>query len=76
MSTKPKRINVTIDPEDLEIIQLLSIKQDLSLSSIINKIVLDWLLDYEDMALIKKIEEREKENNPLISHDEFWGISK
>ncbi len=28
----------------------------------------------EDVALINKIEEREKENNPLISHEEYWDI--
>ncbi len=73
MSTKTQRINVTLDSEDLEIIQILSSKQKLSMSSIINKIVHEWLEDYEDMRLIHKIEEREKEKNPLISHEEYWG---
>jgi hypothetical protein len=76
MSTKVKKINVTLDSKDLEIIQILSSKQKLSMFSIINKIVHEWLEDYEDMSLIHKIEQREKENNPLISHEEFWGITK
>ena len=76
MSGKTHRINVTLEPEDLEIIQLLSIKQKSSMSSVIKKMVHEWLEDYEDMKLIQKIEEREKENNPLISHEEYWGISK
>lgn len=60
----------------MEIIQILSNKQKLSMSSIIKKMVHDWLEDYEDMVLINKIEEREKENNPLISHEEYWEIEK
>lgn len=76
MSTKTHRINVTLDAEDLEIIQILSNKQKLSMSSLIKKMVHDWLEDYEDMVLINKIKEREKENNPLISHEEYWEITK
>ncbi|MBA3721740.1 MAG: ribbon-helix-helix protein, CopG family [Parachlamydiaceae bacterium] len=74
--TKTHRINVSLDAEDLEIIQILSNKQKLSKSSMIKKMVHEWLEDYEDMALIKKIEEREKENNPLISHEEYWDLPK
>ena len=76
MSAKTHRINVTLDAEDLEIIQILSQKQKLSMSSVIKRMVQDWLEDYEDMRLIHKIEEREKENNPLISHEEYWEIKK
>lgn len=68
MSTKSRRINVSLDAEDLEIIQILENKQKLSMSLIIKNMVKDWLEDYEDFALINKIEEREKENNSLISH--------
>ncbi len=74
--SKTHRINVTLDAEDLEIIQILSAKKKLSMSSLIKKMVHDWLEDYEDMALIQKIEEREKEKNPLISHEDFWEIKK
>ena len=76
MSAKTHRINVTLDAEDLEIIQILSQKQKLSMSSVIKRMVQDWLEDYEDMRLIHKIEEREKEKNPLISHEEYWEIEK
>ena len=74
--TKTHRINVTLDAEDLEIIQILSTRQKLSMSTLIRKMVHDWLEDYEDMLLISKIEEREKENNPLISHEDYWEITK
>lgn len=73
MTAKTQRINVTLDSEDLEIIQLLSQKQRLSMSSIIKKMVHEWLEEYEDMKLIRRIEQREKKNNKLISHEEYWG---
>lgn len=76
MSEKTRRINVTLDPKDLEIIQILSQKQKISMSSVIKKMVHEWLEDYEDLLLIEKIENREKENNPLISHEEYWEIEK
>lgn len=72
MTTKTQRINVTLDSEDLEIIYLLSQKQKLSMSSMIKKMVHEWLEEYEDMKLIQQIEEREKANNKLISHEEYW----
>lgn len=72
MSSKSPRINVSLDPSDLEIIQILSKKQHLSMSSIIKNMVHEWLEEYEDMKLIRRIEKREKEKNKLISHEEFW----
>lgn len=76
MSSKTHRINVILDAEDLEIIQILSRKQKLSMSCLIKKIVQDQLEEYEDMKLIQKIEQRENENNKLISHEEYWKESK
>lgn len=70
--SKTPRINVSLDAEDLEIIQLLSKKKKLSMSSLIKNMIHEWLEEYEEMRLIQKIEQREKENNKLISHDEFW----
>lgn len=72
MAAKTQRINVTLDSEDLEIIYLLSQKQKMSMSSLIKKMVHEWLEECEDMKLIKRIEEREQENNKLISHEEYW----
>jgi hypothetical protein len=76
MSTKTSRINVTLDADDLQIVQLLSHKQKLSMSAVIKNMVHDWLEEYEDLKLIEKIEKREQENNPLISHEEYWEITK
>ncbi len=76
MSTKTQRINVTLDSDDLEIIQILSRKQKMSMSSVIRQMLHEWLEEYEDLRLIQKIEKREKEMNKLISHEEFWDIKK
>jgi hypothetical protein len=76
MNGKVQRIKVTLDPEDLEIIHILSEKQKVSISFLIKKMVHEWLEGYEDIKLIQKIEEREKQHNPLISHKEFWDNSK
>ena len=76
MTAKSQRINVSLDPEDLEIIHFLSQKQKLSMSSLIKKMVHEWLEEYEDMKLIRRIEKREKENNKLISHEEYWSDAK
>jgi predicted DNA-binding protein len=70
MSTKNPRVNVTFDGEQYEIIHFLSQKKHLSMSSLIKKIVEDWLEDYEDIMILKKLEERE--NDQLIEHDKFW----
>ena len=74
MGAKTQRINVTLDADDLEIIQILSSKQKMSMSSVIKYMVHEWLEEYEDMKLIQKIEKREKKKNKLISHEEFWDI--
>jgi predicted DNA-binding protein len=76
MSAKTQRINVTLDSEDLKIIQVLSHKQKLSMSCVIKKMVHDWLEEYEDLQLVRKVEEREKEKNPLVSHEEYWSDAR
>lgn len=76
MSAKTHRINVSLDVEDLEIIQIMSQKKKISMSSVIKNMVHEWLEEYEDFKLIQKIEEREKESNKLISHEEYWKDEK
>lgn len=76
MSTRSQRINVTLDPIELELVCLLSRKRKVSRSSMIKKMVEDWLEEYEEMKLIHKIEKRVKEKNGYISHEEFTKITK
>jgi hypothetical protein len=72
MNTKNPRINVTFDKEDLELIQILSEKKELSLSGLVQHIVHEWLEEYEDVLLLKRIEEIENDTVKYVSHDEFW----
>lgn len=59
MSRNP-RINVSLDPSDLEVMEILCEKKKISMSSLANKMIEDWLEDYEDMLLARRAEEAEK----------------
>jgi len=60
MSKKP-RVQVSLDPSDFEIIELLSERDKLSKSEVMNKIVHVWLEEYEDFLLAKMAEEAHNE---------------
>lgn len=74
MSRNP-RINVTLNPSDLEVMEILCEKKMMSMSSLAKKMIEDWLEDYEDMLLAKRAEEAEKkwieEGRQTISHEEL-----
>ena len=74
MSRKP-RINVSLNPSDLEVMGLLCARKKISMSSLAKKMIEDWLEDYEDMLLAKRAEEAEKkwieDERQTISHEEL-----
>lgn len=76
MPAKNPRINVTFNEDDAEIIQMISKKKKMSASSLVRKVIEDWLEEYEDMLLARRAEEIEKrwiENGcKTISHEEMW----
>ncbi len=55
-----QRIHVSFNESDAEVIQLICKKKKLSLSSLVRKVMEDWLEDYEDMLLARRAEEAEK----------------
>lgn len=61
MPAKNPRIQVSLNPNDVEIIQLICEKKKMSMSSLIRKVMEDWLEEYEDMLLARRAEEAEKE---------------
>lgn len=69
------RINVTLNPSDVEVMHILCEKKKISMSSLAKKIIEDWLEEYEDMLLSRKAEEAEKkwveEGCQTISHEEL-----
>ncbi len=74
MSRNP-RINVSLNPSDLEMMAILCKKRKISMSSLAKKMIEDWLEDYEDMLLARRAEEAEKkwidEGCQTISHEEL-----
>ncbi len=75
MPTINPRINVTFNPNDAEILKLISNKKHLSMSALIRKVMEDWLEEYEDLLLAKRAEEVEKQwlagGCKTISHEEL-----
>lgn len=75
MPTKNPRINVTFNPNDAEILQLICDKKKMSLSGLVRKVVEDWLEEYEDMLLAKRAEEAERRwiegGMKTISHEDL-----
>ncbi len=71
-----QRIHVSFNESDAEVIQLICKKKKLSLSSLVRKVMEDWLEDYEDMLLARRAEEAEKRwvegGCKTISHEEMW----
>ena len=76
MTTKNPRLQVTLNPDDMDIIQLIANKKHMSMSAVVKKVVEDWLEEYEDMLLARSAEEIEKKwiegGCKTISHEDLW----
>lgn len=76
MPTIKPRVNVTFSETDVEIMNLICKKKKISMSSLIRKVMEDWLEEYEDMLMAKRADEAdekwEKEGKITISHEELW----
>lgn len=59
MATKNPRLQVTLNPDDMEIIGIIAKKKSMSMGAVVKKVVEDWLEEYEDMMLAKRAEEAE-----------------
>lgn len=55
------RINITLNPSDVEMMAILCEKKQISMSSLAKKMIEEWLEDYEDMLLARRAEEAEKQ---------------
>lgn len=73
---KNPRVSVTLDNSDVEMMRILCKKNGGTISSLVRRMVKDWLKGYEDRLLAKraeKAEERwEKAGQPTITHEELW----
>ena len=64
-----------MNPGDLEVMEILCEKKNISMSSLAKKMIEDWLEDYEDMLLARRAEEAEKRwievGSQTISHEDL-----
>lgn len=76
MPTSNPRVNVTFSESDAEMMSLICKRKKISMSGLIRKVMEDWLEEYEDMLLVKRVEEAEekweKGGKKTISHEELW----
>jgi predicted DNA-binding protein len=73
---KNPRVSVTLNSSDAEVMHILCKKKGLSMSSLVKRMVEDWLEEYEDVLLAKRAEEAERKweesGKPTITHEELW----
>ena len=73
---KNPRVSVTLNQSDAEVMQLICKKKNISMSSLVKKVLEDWLEEYEDMLLARRAEEAEKEwiagGCKTVSSEDMW----
>lgn len=74
MASKNPRINITLDPETLEILETLAKKSSKSVSMQAYDFIRQAIELHEDFVLSQLANEREeeREGKSLISHEDFW----
>ena len=76
MPTHNPRVNVTFSESDAEVMHIICKKRKVSMSFLIRSVMEEWLEDYEEMILAKRVEEAEekweKRGRKTISHEELW----
>jgi predicted DNA-binding protein len=73
---KSPRVNVSLNPGDFEVLLILSEKKKMSMSSMVKKMVENWLEDYEDYLLSIRADEAELESDghDTYTHEEVCQI--
>jgi predicted DNA-binding protein len=73
---KNPRLSFTINESDAEVLDILAKKKEMTMSSLLSKIISDWLEDYEDSLLAVRAIEAEREwikgGRKTISHEDLW----
>ena len=70
MSVKNPRINVTLEPKILDLLNMVASKEHRSVSSMTRELVIEALERREDLALSSIADLRD--NEPTFSHDQAW----
>ena len=73
---KNPRISVTLNNSDAEVMYVICKKKGMSMSSLVKRMVEDWLDEYEGVLLANRATELEKKwdeaGRPTITHEELW----
>ena len=73
---KNPRVSVTLNEIDAEMLHMLCEKNGVSLSSMVSRMVMEWLEEYEDAQLYIRAQKAKddwiKQGKPTISHEELW----
>ena len=76
MPTKKPRLNITLESSESLLLSTLAKKQQMSVSSLAKKLILEALDRHEDMVLSKiadeRMEEAEGKSQNMISHEDAW----
>ena len=70
MTTKNPRINVTLEPNIVDILNMVATRENCSVSSLTKELIIEALERREDLTLSTVADLRD--NEPNISHDKAW----
>lgn len=76
MPAKYPRVQVTLDKEELELVNILAEKKGKTVSAVVKKMVEEWLDHYEDMqfSILAMQAEEESKGKPTYSFEEVWKL--
>lgn len=69
---KNPRINITLEPNTLEVLNKIAAKQDIAIATIARNFIIESIERYEDQALSQIAQKRDKLNNKLVDHKKAW----
>jgi len=76
MNTNNSRIYVSFNESDADIIKTICEKKKVSRSSLVRRVMEEWLEDYEDHLLARRAEaildKIEKGETRTVDHEEMW----
>lgn len=69
---KNPRLNITLEPEYIEMLTDISVKRSQSISAVAKMLILEALELQEDLYFSELAEKREQENTKWVSHEDAW----
>lgn len=72
MSTRPSRLNVTLDAELKSAVTTLARRRAIPVATLAADLIRDALERQEDQALSSLANRREQETSKVVAHDKVW----